>query len=436
VTGLPKSSEFTGKRWIVLCSSYGGWDNYLFQANVYHAYHMFINHGIPAENIIIMHTDDLANNKLNPTPNIVINKINGPDVYHGVPKHYIKNDVTPKNFLGLLKGDPELKAAGKRVVESGPDDHIFVYFTDHGGQGFVRFETELLYATDLVNVLQKMHQDKRYAKMLFYLEACEAGSMFDKVLPNNIDVYAVASSKPDQLSWQCCYDYHRKAMVGGHFSNYWYMDSEIKDFNTETIETQFKYLASHKHIQGLIVANGTLEEAQHYGNLSIGQMLLADFFGPKQVSNATIVHRSHNKCEYVSMNDVAIKLAKINVKTATSVSEKIRYTHELKQVLWGRQYADKHLRQYLQSIEGLTGLGANVILNTKLEVNNRDCYHKFVQAFNDKCFNLAQSDLEETFTAYGLNNGLHSQRLYVHYMQLWTKLLGEWFNIVLDIQIK
>ena len=61
---------------------------------------MFIDHGIPKENIIVMHYDDLAHNKLNPTPGVVVNQINGSDVYNGVPKDYVKDMVTPEVEFG------------------------------------------------------------------------------------------------------------------------------------------------------------------------------------------------------------------------------------------------------------------------------------------------------------------------------------------------
>lgn len=57
---------------------------------------MVRNHGIPEKNIIVFHYDDLAENEQNPTKGIVINKPGGRDVYHGVPKDYIGEDVTPK----------------------------------------------------------------------------------------------------------------------------------------------------------------------------------------------------------------------------------------------------------------------------------------------------------------------------------------------------
>ena len=40
-----------------------------------------------------------------------------------------------QNFLGILKGDEKLEKAGKKVVKSGPNDRIFVYLDDHGGDG-------------------------------------------------------------------------------------------------------------------------------------------------------------------------------------------------------------------------------------------------------------------------------------------------------------
>ena len=37
--------------------------------------------------------------------------------------------------------------------------------------------------------------------MTFYLEACESGSMFSGILPNNTNIYALSASSPDESSW-------------------------------------------------------------------------------------------------------------------------------------------------------------------------------------------------------------------------------------------
>ncbi|CAG2107835.1 unnamed protein product [Medioppia subpectinata] len=404
VNGLPKpgAQEFTGKRWVVLCAGGAGWNNYPFQASIYHAYHIFINHGIPADNIIVMHPDDLASSKHNPTPGIVVNQVNGTDVYHDVPKHYIGDEVTPKNFLGVLRGDPELKAAGKLVVDGGPNDHIFVFFMGHGSvdlnmyiyiahklQESIDFPRGTLFAKDLINELKGMHHAQRYAKLLFYLEAIDSGSMFDKLLPADINVYAVTSSKPDQASWACCYDTVRKAYVGGHFSQHWYADNEISDVNIETIDQQFLYISLHNKID---IQNNTFEEAQHYGDLTIGQLTLSEFFGLKKQSYNPQITRIYNgQCEYVDQRDIAIHLTEQNIMHSRDNVEKLRYTRELGHILNGRRYADKHLIAMLDAIKPLTGLWATDAISGRHPLNNRDCYKKFVETFSDRCFNLSKN---------------------------------------------
>ena len=56
------------------------------QADVCHAYQVLKNAGLNDENIIVFMYDDIAYNVNNPRPGIIINKPNGEDVYHGVPK--------------------------------------------------------------------------------------------------------------------------------------------------------------------------------------------------------------------------------------------------------------------------------------------------------------------------------------------------------------
>ncbi|CAG2183049.1 unnamed protein product, partial [Oppiella nova] len=139
----------------------------------------------------------------NPTPGVVVNELNGTDVYKGVPKDYVGADVIPQNFLDVISGEAALEAKGKRVVKSGPKDNIFVYFMDHGSQGSVLFPKGYLYADDLNNRLKKMNQEQKFAKLVFYLEACDSGSMFEKHLPTDINVYAITSSRYNELSWMC-----------------------------------------------------------------------------------------------------------------------------------------------------------------------------------------------------------------------------------------
>ncbi|KAG8542245.1 hypothetical protein GDO81_027156 [Engystomops pustulosus] len=188
-TAMPiEDPEDDGKHWVVLVAGSNGWYNYRHQADLCHSYQIVKKNGIPDEQIVVMMYDDIANNEENPTKGIIINRPNGTDVYAGVPKDYTGEDVTPANFLAVLKGDSQAvkgKGSGK-VIHSGPNDHVFVYFTDHGAPGLLAFPNDDLHVKDLNETIQYMYDNKKYKKMVLYIEACESGSMMNH-LPNNIN---------------------------------------------------------------------------------------------------------------------------------------------------------------------------------------------------------------------------------------------------------
>ncbi|CAF1571558.1 unnamed protein product, partial [Adineta steineri] len=132
-----------GQNWAVLVAGSNGWYNYRHQSDVCHAYQILHKNGIPDSNIIVMMYDDLAKDKQNPTKGVIINHPDGQDVYKGVPHDYTGKTVTPKNFINVLLGKKDLmKGVGSgKVLESGPDDNVFIYFTDHGATGLVAFPT-------------------------------------------------------------------------------------------------------------------------------------------------------------------------------------------------------------------------------------------------------------------------------------------------------
>ncbi|CAN4099814.1 unnamed protein product [Withania somnifera] len=146
--------------------------------------------------------DDIANNTENPRPGVLINNPHGQDVYKGVPKDYVGEDVNADNFFNVILANRSGITGGSgKVLNSGPNDHIFIYYTDHGGPGIISMPTGVVYANDLINVLKKKHASGTYSKLVFYLEACESGSMFDGLLPEGLNIYVTTASKPDENSW-------------------------------------------------------------------------------------------------------------------------------------------------------------------------------------------------------------------------------------------
>jgi legumain len=102
-------------------------------------------------------------------------------VYDGTKLDYKGEMVTADNFYAVLKGDSE--TTGRRTLQSNSKSKVFVYFTDHGAPGLVQMPAggRPIFADELQEVIDYMEAHQMYDEMVFYIEACESGSMFPKL---------------------------------------------------------------------------------------------------------------------------------------------------------------------------------------------------------------------------------------------------------------
>ncbi len=281
--------------WAVLVAGSNAFWNYRHQSDVYHSYQVLLKNGMKPENIIVFAFDDIANNSDNPFPGKVFNKPdpNGPgvNVYEGIKIDYTLDTVTPENFLNVIQGKKDaMKGIGTgKVLESKETDNVFIYFSDHGATGFVAFPSDELYGSDLKQALVNMHTAKAYKRLVFYLEACESGSMFDDILPNNIDVYATTASTPSESSYATyCYpnDIVNNTSIGtclgDEYSVNWIENSEDLDSNNEeTLEDQFNAVKA-KTIQSRV---------QQYGDMKYLNETIGDFEGYSENNKDDIIKK-------------------------------------------------------------------------------------------------------------------------------------------------
>jgi len=207
-----------------------------------------LKNGIPEDHIILMSFDDVANDSENPFPGQLFNKPNGPDVYKGCKADYKGNDVTPANFLNIIKGDAAaMKGIGNgKVLKSTKDSRVFINFADHGAPGLIAFPAGgYLYADKLNDAINYMHDNTMYSQMVLYIEACESGSMFPNLKPD-INVYAVTAANADESSWgtYCSPDdvvngKHINSCLGDLFSVNWMENDDVSDKSKETLQQQF-----------------------------------------------------------------------------------------------------------------------------------------------------------------------------------------------------
>ena len=78
-----------------------------------------------------------------------------------------------------------------------PPNRVFRNFADHGGTGILAMPSgRFLTQQDLLNALKEMHNKQMYKELVFYVEACESGSMFTD-FPDNLNIYVTTAANAD-----------------------------------------------------------------------------------------------------------------------------------------------------------------------------------------------------------------------------------------------
>jgi ABC-type branched-subunit amino acid transport system substrate-binding protein len=171
--------------WAVFVAASTGWDNYRHQADVLAQYQLLRTNGVPDSRIILIMADDIANNPANPEPGVVRQEVDGPDLYDNVEVDYLLDDITPSSLLDILLGNETAKTPV--VVNSTPNDNIYVFFAGHGEEEgiYLGYDRQVLGAVDeemlltpqaLQTTLASMHADAAYRQMLIAIESCKGGT--------------------------------------------------------------------------------------------------------------------------------------------------------------------------------------------------------------------------------------------------------------------
>jgi len=377
------SGVLGGDKWALLVCGSRGYDNYRHQADIAHSYQLLIRNGLSRDKIVVMMYDDVAHNRRNPFPGELINVPNGENVYKGIQIDYRGKDVTAKNFLSVLKGDFKAmhgKGSGK-VILSNSDDHVFVYYADHGNSGFIAFPVGgMLYSNDLLDTISTMHQQDKYKKMVFYIEACYSGSMFIKKLQKDIGVYAVTAANDHESSWSCYYDEKRRTSLADDFSIKWMLDSEQHGTKHRTLAEQFQAVKSQvrlSHVCNFGDANG------------MGGMSLSEFQGSStySYSNVTLPEPT----DLVRSWDVKYHSLFKQLEKATSTEERLQLLKEMETEEKTKQAVEDSLKQIaVQLVADPSYMFAASTKETSLLEDY--CYEKAVDLFTQTCYHFQEYD--------------------------------------------
>ena len=280
-----------GENWAVLACGSTGYMNYRHQADVFHVYQSLLKRGFSKEHIILFAYDDIAYSPRNPFPGQVFNRPDGPDVYEGVSIDYSDYNVNPETYISVLKGDNK-NGKLRKVLNSTENDNIFLYFVDHGIAGAIVFpDNKFLYADELEETFKFMKDKKMYKNIIFYLESCYSGSMFNNINPD-LNVYSVTAASPSEQSLATyCYpqDYvngqEMHTCLSNEFTSNWLDDSDSRIFFEESQETKDSKCEYSSHDQFLYTKDKTKNShVQEYGDLSVGDLPITYFQSSKDIA--------------------------------------------------------------------------------------------------------------------------------------------------------
>lgn len=419
--------DSVGTRWAVLIAGSNGYWNYRHQADVCHAYQILKKGGLKDENIIVFMYDDIAYDEENPRTGVIINSPDGPDVYKGVPKDYTGEDVTVDNFLAVILGDKSAITGGSgKVVDSGPNDHIFIYYTDHGGPGVLGMPTyPYLYADDLIDTLKKKHASGTYKRLVFYLEACESGSMFEGLLPEGLNIYATTASNAVESSWgtYCPGEYpspppEYDTCLGDLYSVAWMEDSEVHNLRTETLKQQYKVVKKRTINMGEYDGSHVME----YGEKELNKEILYMYLGTNPANdNFTFLDYDNSVIRHSSSKAVNQRDADLLhfwhkfLKAPEGSTRKVEAQKQFLEAMSHRDHLDNSIKLVGKLLFGIEK-GAEVLQSVRPAgqalVDDWKCLKTLVRTFEKHCGSLSQYGMKHMRSIANIcNTGITAEQM-------------------------
>ena len=363
--------------WAVLLAGSSGYENYRHQADVAHMYGILTDHKFDPDHIITLMYGDIPTSKENPYPGTIYNHpgYRQRNYQEGLVIDYSKeHHLTRDLYVAILLGDEKTvsELSGiehPKVLKSTAEDNIFLYYIDHGADGVVAMpEGKCLTSDMLIETFQKMHEKKMYKRMVYYLESCNAGTMWEE-LPTDINVYALSSTEPGESSWgtYCPPDDEIEGVnlgtcLGEVWSCFWLEQDDVADLKTLTLQKQFddaKEFTKTSH-------------PLQFGDMEIAKDVLVNYISA-DVSRRKNLRSSSKPTKQWNSRDIQMLYWK---NRALNENDKEAYDMYMK-VVERNLNADRYFQKLAKKVMGKD----DTMLDTYISKKNWPCYNAVLDKY-------------------------------------------------------
>ncbi|EPB78215.1 peptidase C13 family protein [Ancylostoma ceylanicum] len=344
----------------LLVAGSNGFNNYRHQADLAHAYHLLIEKGVPADNIVTMMYDDVAYDPRNPNPGELRNIWNGPDYRKGMKVDYRTTSVNKYVFQAVLSGDSTVASAfagSGRVLKSTSSDNVFIFYTDHGAYNILGMPSgPVITRSDLVGYIEHARALGKFHKLSIYIEAFNG--------------LTASSSTEDSYACNCA----KSICYADLFSYKWMTSSEQHNLMQFSINQQYSDVKKE-------VRSSTV---QMFGSPAVTEERVGYFQGTKPSKDVVSMAKLSNSSEHsavVSIRDVPIHSLLMRAKDVRGGEHATR--------------AAKELQQALQKREGFHIIFDNLLKRLHLSTEELQEEHEVEKSLQDQCYETLVLEFDE-----------------------------------------
>ncbi|KAJ6326912.1 hypothetical protein OIU78_013908 [Salix suchowensis] len=276
-----------------------------------------------------------------------------------------------------------------------------------------------LYAMDLIDVLKKKHASGSYKEMVMYIEACESGSIFEGIMPKDINIYVTTASNAEENSWGTyCPGMEPSpppeyvTCLGDLYSVSWMEDSETHNLKAETIKQQY-HLVKERTSNYNTFSTGS--HVMRYGNESIeGEKLyLYQGFDPASVNFSPNNVHIGGRMDVVNQRDAELVFLWQMYKRSEDGSEKkTQILNQIKETVRHRTHLDSSVELIGTLLFG-SKKGSAMLKSVREPgsplVDDWTCLKSMVRRFETHCGSLTQYGMKHMRAFANICNGGVSQ---------------------------